>query len=60
MTTTTALSSASTRSTRLGKFRDVRRVRRIVAAVILLVPATTIAVGRLFATDDSDTRRAWT
>jgi hypothetical protein len=56
--TTTALSSGSTRSTRLRKFRDVRRVRRIVAAVILLVPATTIAVGRLFATDDSDTRRA--
>jgi hypothetical protein len=56
--TTASLSSATTRSTRPRKVRDVRQVRRIVAAVILLVPATTIAVGRLFATDDSDTRRA--
>ena len=56
--TTAALRSTSTRSTRPRKARDVRRVRRIVAAVILLVPATTIAVGRLFVTDDSDTRKA--
>ena len=56
--TTAALRSTSTRSTRPRKARDVRRVRRIVAAVILLIPATTIAVGRLFVTDDSDTRKA--
>ncbi|HTF40577.1 MAG TPA: hypothetical protein VK754_08290 [Propionibacteriaceae bacterium] len=55
---TTTVSSASTRSTRPRKVRDVRRLRRIVAAVVLLVPATTIAVGRLFVTDDPDTLKA--
>jgi hypothetical protein len=37
---------------------DVRRFQRIVAAVVLLVPATTVAIGRLVVTDDSDTRKA--
>jgi hypothetical protein len=55
---TTTVGSPSTRSTRPRKVRDVRRIRRIVAAVILLVPATTIAIGRLFVTDDGDTRKA--
>ena len=55
---TTTVSSASTRSTRPRKVRDVRRLRRIVAAVVLLVPATAIAVGRLFVTDDPDTLKA--
>jgi hypothetical protein len=55
---TTTVSSTSTRSTRPRKVRDVRRLRRIVAAVVLLVPATTIAVGRLFVTDDPDTLKA--
>jgi hypothetical protein len=55
---TTTVGSPSTRSTRPRRVRDVRRVRRIVAAVILLVPATTIAIGRLFVTDDGDTRKA--
>jgi hypothetical protein len=55
---TATVSSPSTRSTRRPKVRDVRRFRRIVAAVILLVPATTVAIGRLFVTDDSDTTRA--
>jgi len=55
---TTTVSSASTRSTRPRKVRDVRRLQRIVAAVVLLVPATTIAVGRLFVTDDPDTQKA--
>ena len=55
---TAAVSSASTRSTRPRMVRDVRRLRRIVAAVILLVPATTVAIGRVFVTDDSDTRMA--
>jgi hypothetical protein len=55
---TATLSSPSTRSTRLHKVRDVRRFQRIVAAVILPIPATAVAIGRLFVTDDSDTRRA--
>jgi hypothetical protein len=55
---TITVGSPSARSTGPRKVRDVRRVRRIVAAVILLVPATTIAVGRLFVTDDGDTRQA--
>jgi hypothetical protein len=55
---TTTVSSTSTRSTRPRTVRDVRRLRRIVAAVVLLVPATTIAVGRLFVTDDPDTLKA--
>jgi hypothetical protein len=37
--------------------RDVRSVQRYAAAVVMLVPATTVAIGRLFQTDDSDTRR---
>ena len=37
---------------------DVRRLQRIAAAVVLLVPATTVAIGRLVVTDDSDTRKA--
>jgi hypothetical protein len=37
---------------------DVRRFQRIVAAAVLLVPATTVAIGRLVVTDDSDTRKA--
>ena len=36
--------------------RDVRRLTRYAAAAIMLVPATSIAVGRLFQTDDSNTR----
>jgi hypothetical protein len=55
---TATLSSPSTRSTRPHKIRDVRRFQRIIAAAILLVPATSVAIGRLFVTDDSDTRRA--
>ena len=55
---TATVSSPSTRSTRRRNVRDVRRFQRIVAAVVLLVPATTVAIGRLFVTDDSDTRKA--
>jgi hypothetical protein len=55
---TATLSSSSTRSTRPHKVRDVRGFQRIVAAVILPIPATAVAIGRLFLTDDSDTRRA--
>ena len=55
---TATVSAPSTRSTHTRKVRDVRRFQRIVAAVVLLVPATTVAIGRLFLTDDSDTRGA--
>jgi hypothetical protein len=37
---------------------DVRRFRRIVAAMVLVIPSTCIAIGRLFLTDDSNTRQA--
>ena len=39
------------------RVRDVRTFQRYAAAV-LFVPATSVAIGRLFQTDDSDTRRA--
>jgi hypothetical protein len=39
------------------RVRDVRTFQRYAAAVIMLVPATCVAIGRLFQTDDSDTRR---
>lgn len=38
--------------------RDVRRLQRYAAAVILLVPATSIGIARLFQLDDTDTRKA--
>jgi hypothetical protein len=43
---------------RTRRVRDVRKIRRWVAAVALVVPATCIAIGRLFLTDDSSTRRS--
>jgi hypothetical protein len=55
---TATVSSPSTRSTHPRKLRDVRQLQRFVAAVVLLVPATSVAIGRLFVTDDSDTRKA--
>jgi hypothetical protein len=39
------------------RVRDVRSFQRYAAAVIMLVPATCVAIGRLFQADDSDTRR---
>jgi hypothetical protein len=39
------------------RVRDVRSFQRYAAAAIMLVPATCVAIGRLFQTDDSDTRR---
>ena len=55
---TAIVSSPSTRSTSPRQLRDVRRFQRIAAAVVLLVPATTVAIGRLVVTDDGDTRKA--
>lgn len=40
------------------QLRDVRRFQRTAAAVLLLVPATSIGFARLFQTDDTDTRKA--
>jgi hypothetical protein len=40
------------------RVRDVRTFQRYAGAVIMLIPATTVALGRLFQTDDSDTRRS--
>jgi hypothetical protein len=42
---------------RTRRVRDVRTFRRLVAAAILVIPASCIAVGRLLLTDDSDIRR---
>ena len=39
------------------RVRDVRTFQRYAAAVLLPIPATCVAIGRLFQTDDSDTRR---
>ena len=39
------------------RIRDVRTFQRYAAAVILPIPPTCVAIGRLFQTDDSDTRR---
>lgn len=41
-----------------ARIHDVRRFRRRAAALILLVPATSIGIARLFQTNDDDTRRA--
>ena len=38
--------------------RDVRRFQRRAAAVVLVVPATSIGLGRLFQTNDDVTRKA--
>jgi hypothetical protein len=46
------------RSGRVRRIRDVRTFQRYLAAVILPIPPTCIAIGRLFQTDDTDTRRA--
>jgi hypothetical protein len=43
---------------RAPRVRDVRSFQRYAAAVILPIPPTCVAIGRLFQTDDSDTRGA--
>jgi hypothetical protein len=39
------------------RVRDVRSFQRYAAAVILPIPPTAVAIGRLFQTDDTNTRR---
>ena len=48
----------NSRAGKASAVRDVRSFQRYAAAVIMLVPATSVAIARLFQTDDSDTRRA--
>jgi hypothetical protein len=55
---TASLSPAVEVPTRTRRARDVRRFRRIVAATVLVVPSTCVAIARLFLTDDSNTRKA--
>jgi hypothetical protein len=40
------------------RVRDVRSFQRYAAAVILPIPPTAVAIGRLFQTDDTNTRQA--
>jgi hypothetical protein len=51
-------SQAAGLPTRTGRVRDVRRFRRVIATVVLVIPSTCVAIGRLFLTDDSSTRRS--
>jgi hypothetical protein len=44
--------------TRARHVHDVRRFRRVVAAIVLVIPSTCIAIARLFLTDDSSTRQS--
>ena len=55
---TASLSPAVEVPTPIRHARDVRRFRRVVAAMVLVIPSTCIAIGRLFLTDDSNTRQA--
>ena len=57
-TAPSAVRTANSRGERPGPVRDVRSLQRKAAALVLLVPATSIGVARLFQVDDTDTRRA--
>src|SRR3954447_25488502 len=56
MTVLTAPATASSSAARPP--RDVRSFQRRAAAVVLVVPATSIGLGRLFQTNDDVTRKA--
>ena len=55
--TATSATKIKNESREVHRPRDVRTLQRYAAAVILPIPATCVALGRLFQTDDSDTRR---
>jgi hypothetical protein len=55
--TATSATKIKNESSEVHRPRDVRTLQRYAAAVILPIPATCVALGRLFQTDDSDTRR---
>jgi hypothetical protein len=57
MTVTTTRTKINDDSGRARRVRDVRSFQRYAAAIILPIPPTCVAIGRLFQTDDSDTRR---
>jgi hypothetical protein len=57
MTVTTTHTKINDDSGRARRVRDVRSFQRYAAAIILPIPPTCVAIGRLFQTDDSDTRR---
>ena len=57
MTVTTTRTKINDDSGRARRARDVRSFQRYAAAIILPIPPTCVAIGRLFQTDDSDTRR---
>ena len=57
MTLTTTRTKINDDSGRARRVRDVRSFQRYAAAIILPIPPTCVAIGRLFQTDDSDTRR---
>jgi hypothetical protein len=59
------MSVAEARNTKINyegvparRVRDVRSFQRYAAAVILPIPPTAVAIGRLFQTDDTNTRQA--
>jgi hypothetical protein len=56
MTLTTTRTKINDDSGRARRVRDVRSFQRYAAAIILPIPPTCVAIGRLFQTDDSDTR----
>ena len=57
MTVTTTHTKINDDSGQARRVRDVRSFQRYAAAIILPIPPTCVAIGRLFQTDDSDTRR---
>ena len=54
--TSTPRATIPAASVRSGRVRDLRRFQRYAAAVIIMVPATSVAIARLFQTDGSNTR----
>jgi hypothetical protein len=58
MSTLSSTSSAVAATRQVRRVRDVRGFQRTVAAIVLVVPATAVAIGRLFTTDDANTRQA--
>jgi hypothetical protein len=55
---TASVSPAVGVPTRTRHVHDVRRFRRVIAAMVLVIPSTCVAIGRLFLTDDSSTRKS--
>ena len=56
MTLTTTRTKINDDSRPARRVRDVRSFQRYAAAIILPIPPTCVAIGRLFQTEQSDTR----